>query len=86
MRAYDRRLIRLFATTHDLTPEPDTLVFLMRHGVKVEEVGVEMREREFGQSYLNTWSSMKYMIRMAFSIFLIQFARRGIDLKEETTV
>lgn len=85
MRAYNRRIIRLFATLHDLTPEPDTLVFLMRHGVKVCEVGVEMREREFGQSYLTTWSSLKYMTRMAFSIFLIQFARPGIRWKEEVS-
>ena len=86
MRAYSRRIIRLFAKANDLTPEPDTLVFLMRYGAKVCEVEVEMKEREFGQSYLNTWSSMKYMIRMALSIFLIQFARPGIRLKEETAV
>ena len=83
MRAYSKRMIALFATGHDLTPEPDTLAFLMRQGIRVSEVQVEMRERQFGKSYLTAFNSVKYMIRMALSIFLIQFVRPEIKAKEE---
>ncbi len=84
MRAYDKRMIALFATGHDLTPEPDTLAFLMRQGIRVSEAQVEMRERQFGKSYLTAFNSIKYMIRMALSIFLIQFVRPEIKAKEGT--
>lgn len=50
-----------------LTPEPDTLVYMMKKGLKIKEVQVEMKDREFGESYLNPIRSMKYMVNMIFS-------------------
>ena len=72
MRAYDKKAIEEFVKNSNLTPEPDTMVYFMKKGVKVKEVQVEMSEREFGESYLNVWRSIEYMATMVFSILFIQ--------------
>ena len=48
MRLFDSKMIPLFANELDFGPEPDTISLLMRHGYKVEEMQVEMRERTAG--------------------------------------
>ena len=75
-RAYDKECIRLYAEDSNNPPEPDTLVCMIRNGKKIKEVQVKMSEREFGESYLNPISSMKYMCRMLVSILLIQPFRK----------
>lgn len=55
-----------------LTPEPDTLVYMIKKKMKIKEVQVEMREREFGESYLNPIKSIKYMANMVVSIVFIR--------------
>ena len=72
MRAYNKNAIKEFNTNMSLTPEPDTLVYMLKKGMKIEEVQVEMREREFGESYLNPIKSIKYMANMIFSILFIR--------------
>ena len=51
----------------NLPPEPDTLVYMAKKGLKIKEVQVEMKNREFGESYLKPWKSIQYMINMIFS-------------------
>lgn len=72
MRMLDQSLIKEFATNLNYGPEPDTVSYLIRRGAKVEEVQVEMRERETGQSYLTLSRSIKYMWHMFASILVIQ--------------
>lgn len=72
MRAYNKKAIREFITNPSLTPEPDTLVYMMKKGMKVQEIQVEMSEREFGESYLNPIKSIEYMFNMIFSILFIR--------------
>ena len=72
MRAYDRQAIKAFVSDSSLTPEPDTLVYMLKKNMKVKEVQVEMKERDFGESYLSPLKSVKYMANMFFSIFLIR--------------
>lgn len=72
MRAYDRQAIEAFVLDASLTPEPDTLVYMLKKNMKIKEVQVEMKEREFGESYLSPLKSVKYMANMFFSIFLIR--------------
>lgn len=76
MRLFDSKTIPLFANELDLSPEPDTLSYLMRHGYKVKEVQVEMRDRVAGESYLNFTKSVSYMLRMCVSILFVQWFRR----------
>ena len=71
MRAYNRKAIYEFYTNASLTPEPDTLVYMMKKGLKVKELQVEMSDREFGESYLKPIKSIEYMINMFFSIIFI---------------
>lgn len=76
MRAYNRRAIDMFCNNASLTPEPDTVVYMIKKGLKVKEIQVEMREREFGESYLNAFKSVKYMVNMMLSILFIRVFTR----------
>lgn len=75
MRMYNRKLIREYAQSFDLTPEPDTLAMFARKGRKIEEIPAHMRERQGGESYLTLPSSIRYMLRTCFSILLFQWFR-----------
>lgn len=80
MRAFNRRMIKQFALGLNFGPEPDTVSYLIkRAGAKVVEVPVEMAERVAGESYLNFWTSITYMLRMTISILFIQLIRKRID-------
>lgn len=77
MRAFNKRAIDMFCSNASLTPEPDTVVFMIKRGLKVKEVQVQMRDREFGESYLNAFKSIKYMVNMMLSILFIRaFTRK----------
>lgn len=76
MRIYSKRVIKAYATEMNFNPEPDTVSYLIRCGAKVEEVQVEMSEREEGESYLNWKTSIIYMIKVCFSILVIQMFRK----------
>ncbi len=76
MRAYDKKAIEEFIRNTSLTPEPDTLVYMLKKGLKIKEVQVEMKDREFGESYLTPIKSMKYMINMVSSIIFIRSITR----------
>ena len=78
MRAYNKKAIKEFITNTSLTPEPDTIVYMIKKGFTVQEVQVEMKEREFGESYLNAFKSIEYMLSMMFSIIFIRaFTKKG---------
>lgn len=72
MRAYNKKAIEEFVKNKSLTPEPDTLVYMMKKGMTVKEFQVEMSEREFGESYLKPLKAMEYMLNMVFSILFIR--------------
>lgn len=76
MRLFNRQMIEEFAADANYTPEPDTVSYLMKNKAKVGEVQVEMAERIAGESYLNMTNAIKYMVRMGFSIILIQWFRK----------
>ena len=80
MRAFNKRMIKQFALGLNFGPEPDTVSYLIkRANAKVTEVPVEMAERIAGESYLNFWTSITYMLRMTISILFIQLIRKRID-------
>ena len=76
LRAYGRNCIMDYANDMNNPPEPDTLVYMIRKGRVIKEVQVEMKDREFGESYLNIGNTIKYMSRMVISILLIQPFRK----------
>jgi len=78
LRLYNKKLLHEFARNINYEPEPDTLAYLARNGVKICEVQVIMDEREHGTSYFTIVKSIGYMLRMCFSILVIQwFRKRG---------
>ena len=77
MRAYNKRIIDEFNNNASLSPEPDTLVYLLKKGRKIKEIQVSMNEREYGESYLTPFKSIEYMITMFFMIIFIRTITRG---------
>lgn len=80
MRAFNKRMIKQFALGLNFGPEPDTISYLIKRAdAKVVEVPVKMADRYAGDSYLNPWTSVMYMLRMTISILFIQLIRKRID-------
>lgn len=76
MRMFNRAMVEEFAQNLNYGPEPDTISYLIKNGATVKEVQVKMGERVAGQSYLNFWNSVQYMVKMSMSILLIQWFRK----------
>lgn len=76
MRLFNKKMIKQFGYNIHYSPEPDTLAYLLNHGVQMEEVQVEMSERIAGVSYLNFKNSIWYMMKMMFSILIFQWVRK----------
>jgi len=76
LRLYNRKLLREYANNINYEPEPDTIAYLTRRGVKICEIQVSMNEREFGVSYFTFAKSIWYMLRMCFSILVVQWFRK----------
>ncbi len=76
LRMFNRAMIKKYAFDNMLNPEPESLAYLVRRGVKIGEVQVSMRERIGGESYLNLAKSISYMVRTLTSILFVQWFRR----------
>ena len=50
--------------------------YMMKKGIKIKEVQVEMSDREFGESYLKPLKSIEYMLNMFLSIIFIRAITR----------
>lgn len=72
MRAYNKETIENFVYNSGLSPEPDMIVYMLKKKKKIKEIQVEMKEREFGESYLKPLKAIKYMISMFCSIIFIR--------------
>lgn len=75
MRLFNKKMIKRFGYQMNYQPEPDTLAYLLNHGIHIEEVQVQMRERMTGVSYLGALSAAKYMIHIIFNILILQWFR-----------
>jgi glycosyltransferase involved in cell wall biosynthesis len=49
-------------------PEPESLYWCIRNGLRVGEIPVRMYERHSGQSSISTWRSLYYMIKVTLAI------------------
>ena len=83
MRLYKRNIIQQFVLNAAYRPEPDTLAFFLRNGVKIEEVQVEMAERVAGSSYLNLKNSFLYMLHNLTTILVFQWFLKPIGGKKK---
>lgn len=74
MRMLNKSMIYDYAFNMNRKPEPDTLVYQIRHGAKVVEIQTEMNERTAGISlYHGILNSAKYMIKMIISIIFLSY-------------
>ena len=75
-RAVNRLGIELFARDypHDF-PEVESNVLAARHGLRIVEVPVKMRERAAGQSSVTTIRGTYFVIRIMLSLFISVFRR-----------
>ncbi len=82
MRCFNRRMMELYAFSVNISPEPDTIAYLIRSaGARVKEVQVTVDERSAGKSYLTFTNSIKYMMRIMLSVLFIQFFRTKLTSK-----
>jgi hypothetical protein len=75
-QALNRRAIALYAADlpHDY-PEVEGVVMAIRHGIRVREVPVTMRERQHGVSSISALGSVYYMVKVLLAIFVDSFRR-----------
>lgn len=71
LRMIGRNGINLFAVSYPKDyPEPETVVAMLRRGMKVVEIPVIMRERQGGESSIRMGKSVYYMIKVSMAIIL----------------
>jgi glycosyltransferase involved in cell wall biosynthesis len=77
LRLMDRKAIAFFAQRypHDF-PEPISIAWALRHGLKVAETPVRMRAREHGTTSIAGLKALSYMVRVVFYILLARFEPR----------
>ena len=77
-RAADKDVIKLFASHYPMEyPEPESTTMLIKRGVKVGEIPVEMHEREFGKSSIRPLKSVYYMFSVCLSIIITSINNGG---------
>jgi glycosyltransferase involved in cell wall biosynthesis len=77
MRLMDRRAIEFFARRYPLDfPEPISLAWAMRAGLSISETAVEMRARETGESSIDGFKPLTYMIRVLGYILLARLSNK----------
>lgn len=77
LRMGNQKVIELFAKDYPRDyPEPESIVALLKRGMKIKEVPVMMRERQGGVSSINLEKSVYYMIKVSMAI-LIENHRQG---------
>lgn len=71
LRMVGRNVLQIFAEEYPKDyPEPETVVGILRRGMKVEEIPVIMREREGGVSSISMKKSVYYMIKVSLAIII----------------
>lgn len=71
MRMASRRVIEYFAEEYPKDyPEPETVVTLLKRGLHVVEIPVEMKERQAGVSSISPKRSIYYMVKVSLAVFM----------------
>ncbi|HEY8909644.1 MAG TPA: glycosyltransferase family 2 protein [Desulfosporosinus sp.] len=70
-RAYNQKALRVVSTHYSTDyPEPDSIVTLVKNGLRVIEISVEMDARLSGSSSITPFKSMYYMFKVSLAIIL----------------
>lgn len=70
-RAYGARALAYLAHRYPSDyPEPESIVLLARRGMRIAEVPVKMRERQYGSSSITGLRPLYYMIKVGLALVL----------------
>jgi len=79
-RAYNQKALRIVATHYSTDyPEPDAIVTLLKNGLRVIELSVEMDARLSGSSSITPFKSGYYMFKVSLAIILNSMMSRVFD-------
>ena len=79
-RAINSKVIKLFSSNYPVEyPEPISTVNVLTHGFRVKEEYVIMHERKGGNSSINSWKNVYYMINVILSILLTRKGGNNYD-------
>ncbi len=71
MRMVNRRVVEYFAEEYPKDyPEPETVVNILKKGMSVKEIPVEMKARQAGVSSISPKKSVYYMIKVSLAVFM----------------
>ncbi len=70
-RATGKKLIEIFADFYPIDfPEPEAIKIAKRHGARIGEIPVQMRERQGGRSSIRHFATFYYMVKVTFAILI----------------
>lgn len=79
-RAYNQRALRIVSAHYSTDyPEPDAIVTLLKNGLRVIEISVEMDARLSGSSSITPFRSWYYMFKVSLAIILNSMMSRIWD-------
>ena len=70
-RAYNKQAIAFLAANYPTDyPEPETVILLGKNDFRIQEISVEMVERQGGESSISGWKSAHYMIKVILAMLM----------------
>jgi|SRR5580704_7569548 glycosyltransferase involved in cell wall biosynthesis len=82
-RLYGPRALRLFEATYPYDfPEPESLAIARKHGLRITETPVAMRERQGGSSSIAGLATLYYMLKVTIAIVL-SYTRARRDAEDD---
>lgn len=76
MRMVNKKVIDIFAEEYPKDyPEPESVVFILKRGMKVKEIPVLMKERQAGISSISPKKSIYYMVKVSLAVFMAAIER-----------
>jgi glycosyltransferase involved in cell wall biosynthesis len=80
-RAAGKQAIALFARSYPSDyPEPEAIALAVRHGLKVLDVPVTMKPRQHGESSINWWKTLYYLVKVSLALLLLPARGRSLAL------
>ncbi len=69
-RLFDKKALELASKSYpDEYPEPESIIMFAKKGFKIKEIPVVMKERQGGESSIQAFNQLYYMIKVSLAIF-----------------
>lgn len=78
LRLFDAKTLQCFQKDYPFDyPEPVAIPLAAHNELSISEVAVVMRSRQFGQSSIQGFDSILYMLRVCFNIFFVRIRKHA---------